>query len=83
MTGKSAIQMTTDKGVKCAGEYIAPVVFAPTEGSSGDGSFRCDDGRTGTFSFTGDTISGQGFGRMNNGDKFNFTYGNARLVKVQ
>lgn len=83
MVGKSAIKITTDTGTKCSGEYIAPIVSSPDEGATGDGSFQCNDGRTGTFTFTGDTTSGEGFGNMDNGDKFNFTYGQSQIVKVR
>ena len=83
MAGKSSIMMTTDEGVKCSGEYDAPVVMGPTDGATGDGSFNCDDGRSGFFTFTGDTISGEGLGKMNNGDKFDFSYGQSRIVKVR
>lgn len=83
MVGKSAINITTDDGVKCSGEYIAPLVSSPDEGATGDGKFLCSDGRTGTFTFTGDTVSGEGFGNMDNGDKFDFTYGKSRIVKIR
>lgn len=83
MVGKSSLNITTDKGVKCTGQYDAPVVSGPTEGATADGTFQCDDGRTGTFTFSGDTISGEGFGKMSNGDKFTFSYGHARLVKIR
>ncbi len=83
MVGKSSIRMTTDTGTKCEGQYIAPVAMEPTEGGMGEGTFQCDDGRSGTFTFTGNTISGEGFGNMNNGDKFDFTYGHTRIVKIR
>ncbi len=83
MVGKSSINITTNKGTQCSGEYDAPIVMNPSEGSTGNGGFQCSDGRSGQFSFAGDIVSGDGFGTMNNGDKFDFYYGNVRTVQVR
>jgi len=81
--GTSTLKMTTDNGVKCNGEYIAPVVWTMTQGATFDGTFTCDDGRSGTFTVTGTALRGEGFGKMNNGDKLVFTYGDSSIVKVR
>lgn len=78
--GTSHIEMTTEDGIKCSGEYVAPVVWSNTQGASFNGSVSCDDGRKGTFHGTGTTVNGQGFGKMTNGDKFKFTYGHTSAI---
>ncbi|MGE0252440.1 MAG: hypothetical protein AB7G80_06805 [Dongiaceae bacterium] len=80
LAGKSSIEMTTENGIKCSGEYEAPIVWSMTEGASFNGTVSCDDGRKGTFHGTGTSVNGQGFGKMTNGDKFQFVYGHTSRI---
>jgi len=81
LSGPSTLSMTFDSGSKCTGQYQAPLVWTETQGASADGTFTCEDGRAGSFSFTGTMQKGQGFGRMTNGQKFTFVYGDTSFVK--
>lgn len=65
------INIVTDKDVSCTGSY--PISLSTSV--SARGAFTCDDGRSGTFAFSGTSTAGKGFGKFNNGGKFLFTYG--------
>ena len=52
-----------------------------SSGTTATGTIECDDGRTGTFAVSGNQRGGEGFGKMNNGDKIQIYYGNTVYVK--
>ena len=83
LAGISSLIMRSDNGATCTGEYKAPVVWTMTEGATASGTFHCDDGRSGTFTFVGTAIQGEGFGNMNDGTKMEFTYGRSVTVRVR
>lgn len=63
------VAITSNKGAKCTGKYV---IVTRREG---EGTFLCDDGRTGPFHFVTTGTSGTGTGIL--GDKnFTFTFGN-------
>jgi hypothetical protein len=73
--GKGTLAMNTESGITCQGqfEYLESRV-------SGSGTFNCDDGRTGTFTFTSSGTTGMGFGKTNKGEPFKFTFGHSKIT---
>lgn len=78
--GESVVRFTTEEGTNCEGQYKASIVMSSKSGSTSQGTFSCDDGRSGTFAVTGNTHSGSGFGKMNNGQKMKIFYGHVSHV---
>ncbi len=74
--GTSKVEITTEEEAHCIGTYSAP-----SGAGTSQGSFSCNDGRSGTFAVTGNTVSGGGFGKMNNGDKVKIYYGHVSNVQ--
>ncbi|MBI1273678.1 MAG: hypothetical protein GC131_06315 [Alphaproteobacteria bacterium] len=79
--GNGNITITSDTGVKCEGEYYAPSSL--TGATAGEGTLSCGNGLTGQFNFAGTTSSGQGFGTLSDGRKFEFYFGRVNIVKSQ
>ena len=71
----ASIDITTDTGATCSGVYPRPK--STGGGVSASGKFTCSDGRVGHFTFSGTMHGGDGFGKLNNGQKFIFKYGDS------
>ena len=66
------LKIRTLSGIDCSG-----TLQRPTSLVSGNGNFKCSDGRTGTFVFTkSNEFGGTGFGSLSDGEKFRFLWGN-------
>jgi len=65
------ISVYSDKGADCQGSFQYHWGFD----KSGEGGFRCKDGRVGDFFFYGNGFEGEGFGRDSNGRLFEFKFG--------
>lgn len=68
MDGSGKLTITSNKGVKCDGDFVYI-----TE-RQGDGTFTCEDGRTGPFTFVSTGSHGTGHGSLG-GQNFTFTFG--------
>lgn len=62
------VAITSNKGAKCTGKYV---IVTRREG---EGTFLCDDGRTGPFHFVTTGTSGTGTGILGD-NNFTFTFG--------
>lgn len=71
------LAVTTLSGKKCSGE------FKYLTSNTGEGDFRCDDGRNGKFLFNSVGNKGNGFGKLNDGEEFIFYFGNPSHTKIQ
>ena len=69
------LSVTTLSGKKCTGD------FKYLTDKTGDGNFKCDDGRFGKFLFTSSGYNGNGFGKLNDGEEFVFRFGNPGAFK--
>lgn len=58
----------SSKGVKCSGTFVYVSM------REGEGTFTCDDGRTGPFTFVSTGRKGTGHGTLGN-QNFTFTFG--------
>jgi hypothetical protein len=78
--GSGRVKLRSSEGVACKGKYEQDTSF---DGGAviGNGSFQCDDKRTGNFSFAGNASSGQGAGKLSDGKKFDFYFGDVAIVK--
>lgn len=72
--GSGSMTITSESGVNCIGKFQ----YADSR-VSGTGTFECDDGRTGTFNFTSNGMSGLGFGKTNKGEPFKFVFGHNKI----
>lgn len=61
------LQIVSSKGVHCSGDFVY------TTSRTGDGTVRCDDGRSGPFHFVSTGWRGTGYGSMGN-QNFTFTF---------
>jgi hypothetical protein len=68
MDGSGTITLESSKGTKVLGNFVY------INRRQGEGVFRCDDGRTGPFTFVSTGNRGTGTGRLGN-QYFTFTFG--------
>ena len=68
MSGGGSITLESTKGAKIEGTFVY------INSRQGQGTFRCDDGRTGPFTFVSTGSYGTGTGRLGN-QYFTFTCG--------
>ena len=68
MDGSGTMLLDSSSGAKCAGNFVY------TNGREGDGVIRCDDGRSGTFTFSSTGSRGVGSGKIAD-QAFTFTFG--------
>lgn len=68
MDGSGTITLDSSKGTKVVGNFVY------INRRQGEGIFRCDDGRTGPFTFVSTGNRGTGTGRLGN-QYFTFTFG--------
>lgn len=71
--------VTTENQVRCEGKYESKMTFSMSTAVVADGQFTCDDGRVGKFTFSGNAVNGEGFGTLEDGEKFRFTYGKVNI----
>lgn len=69
MDGSGHLTITSNRGVTCGGDFVY------VTRRTGEGVLKCDDGRTGPFSFVSTGRRGTGTGDLN-GRRFTFTFGN-------
>ncbi len=79
--GGGTLSMMSSEGTNCKGSYSFPPSMNWDGATSGKGTFACDDGRKGGFSFAGSMNGGQGFGKMADGRKLVFYFGDIVHVK--
>jgi hypothetical protein len=68
MDGGGALTVVTNKGATCKG------MFVYVTRRNGSGTFTCDDGRSGPFTFVSTGTRGTGTGTLG-GRPFTFTFG--------
>lgn len=68
MDGSGTMLLDSSLGAKCAGNFVY------TNSREGDGVMRCDDGRSGTFTFSSTGSRGVGSGKIAD-QAFTFTFG--------
>jgi len=74
------MDMTADNGAVCTGEYGFRQGFM-TDVATGNGTFKCSDGLTGTFAFSGSAhAGGRGFGKTADGRKISFYFGDVDVI---
>ena len=66
--GAGDLMIISNKGVRCTGAFVY------VSRRQGDGTFVCDDGRTGPFTFVSTGQRGTGSGRLG-GEPFTFIFG--------
>ncbi len=66
--GGGTLTLTTTKGRSCSGKFVY------VTRREGEGTFTCNDGQSGPFSFVSTGTSGTGTGRIG-GKPFTFTFG--------
>lgn len=77
MDRTGVLSVTTLSGKKCFGD------FKYLTSTTGDGNFNCDDGRYGKFLFNSIGNRGNGFGKLNDGEEFLFSFGDPAHTKIQ
>jgi hypothetical protein len=68
LSGGGTITLVSNKGAKIKGTFVY------INSRQGEGTFRCEDGRTGPFTFVSTGTYGTGTGRIGN-QHFTFTFG--------
>lgn len=70
MDGSGTITIRSTTGASCNGafQYASSKV-------TGEGGFKCSDGRVGDFFFTSKGTEGEGFGKTTDGKLFEFRFG--------
>lgn len=68
MDGGGTLQLTSSKGRVCSGRFVY------VTRRNGEGTFTCNDGKSGPFEFVSTGTSGTGTGRIG-GERFTFTFG--------
>lgn len=70
MDGSGKLTVVSTGGTQCAGEFQ----YAQSR-VTGQGAFKCSDGRVGDFFFTSNGTEGEGFGKTNDKNQFAFRFG--------
>ena len=68
MDGAGDLALVTNRGARCTGAFVY------VSRRQGEGTFNCDDGRTGAFSFVSTGQRGTGTGTLS-GQPVTFTFG--------
>ena len=68
LDGSGKMKLTSDRGAACQGNFVYKT------SREGEGVLRCEDGRTGPFTFASTGKRGTGQGELS-GQKFIFTFG--------
>lgn len=66
--GGGTLEIASSKGLKCSGTFV---YVTPRQGQ---GTFNCDNGKSGPFQFVSTGMRGTGTGEIG-GRKFTFTFG--------
>ena len=68
LDGAGTLEIVSERGVSCVGEFVY------VNERRGEGTFICDDGRSGPFTFVSTGMRGVGSGTLS-GRTFTFSFG--------
>lgn len=77
ITKRGDLEVVDITGLRCKGE------FKYNSSATGFGDFKCNDSRTGNFTFISEGNNGEGLGEMSDGQKFKLNFGSSAISRYE